>query len=126
MIRRNKHGVPAGVPRRPIGFLAIAALLGAVQDERERRVIYLAVFAGLRNSELRGLRGRHFERAGFIWVSTDIGKGGKERWIPVSDDLAPIVDRIRWVVGSDEYVLPAQRWRNPPSNTSKIDLRKLS
>lgn len=102
----------------------VVALLGAVQDERERRVIYLSIFAGLRNGELRGLRGRHFQRSGFIWVSGDIGKGGKERWIPVSDELAPVVDRIRWEVGADDYVLPAQRWRNPPSNTSKIDVRK--
>jgi integrase len=102
----------------------VTALLGAVQDDRERRVIYLGVFAGLRNGELRGLRGRHFERPGFIWVSSDIGKGGKERWIPVSDELAPVVDRIRWEIGPDEYVLPAQRWRNPPVNSSKIDRRK--
>jgi site-specific recombinase XerD len=102
----------------------VAALLNAVQNERERRVIYLGVFAGLRNGELRGLRGWHFERDGFIWVSADIGKGGKERWVPVSDELAPVVARIRFQLTPDDYVLPAQRWRNPPVNSSKLDLRK--
>jgi integrase/recombinase XerD len=102
----------------------VAALLAAVGNERERRVIYLGVYAGLRNGELRGLRGRHFARQDFIWVSADIGKGGKERWIPVSEELAPVVDRIRSDVGADEYVLPAQRWRNPPVNSEKADLRK--
>jgi integrase/recombinase XerD len=97
----------------------VARLLGAVSDERERRVIYLAVFAGLRNSELRGLRGRNFDRRGFIWVSPDIGKGNKERWIPVSDELASVVESIRIEVGSDEYVVPAQRWRDPPENRTK-------
>ena len=38
---------------------------------------------GLRNAELRGLHGRHFQRAGFVWVSADIAKGGRERWVPV-------------------------------------------
>jgi site-specific recombinase XerD len=102
----------------------VAALLNAVEDERERRVIFLGVFAGLRNGELRGLRGRHFQRPGFIWVSPDIGKGGKERWVPVSDELEPVVARIRRQVGPDEYVLPAQRSRNPPMNSEMVDRRK--
>jgi len=102
----------------------IAALLNAVENEREQRVIFLGVFAGLRNGELRGLQGRHFQRAGFIWVSHDIGKGGKERWVPVSDELEPVVARIRRDVGPDDYVLPAQRWRNPPENSEKVNRRK--
>jgi site-specific recombinase XerD len=102
----------------------VARLLTAAKTEREGRVIYLGVYAGLRNGELRGLRGRHFERPGFIWVSADIGKGGKERWIPVGEELASVVDRIRRTVDTDEYVLPAQRWRNPPVNSEKADKRK--
>lgn len=101
----------------------VAALLRAVQGEREKRVIYLGVYAGLRNGEMRGLRGRHFDRPGFIWISGDIGKGGKERWIPISDELAPVADRIRNDFGPDEYVLPAQRWRDPPENREKDDNR---
>lgn len=102
----------------------VAALLNAVEGERERRAIYLGVFAGLRNGELRNLRGRHFERPGFIWVSADIGKGGKERWVPVSEELEPLVGRIRRDVAVDEYILPAQRSRNPPVNSEMADRRK--
>jgi hypothetical protein len=60
-----------------------------------------------------------FERPGFVWVSGDIGKAGKERWIPVSEELATVVDRIRLEVASDEYALPAQRWRDPRSTARK-------
>jgi len=50
-----------------------------------------------------------------VWVSADIAKGRRERWVPVIADLAPIAAEIRTDVGFDEYVLPAQRFRNPPS-----------
>lgn len=99
------------------------ALLNAAQGTRERRAIFLGLCAGLRNAELRGLQGRHFSRLGLVWVSADIAKGGRERWVPVILDLAPIVDEIREVVGPEEYVLPAQRFRDPPFNTRRRDLR---
>lgn len=57
-------------------------------------------------------------------MSADIGKGGKERWVSVTDELAPVVARIRSRLEPDDYVLPAQRWRNPPENSAKRDLRK--
>lgn len=57
----------------------VMAILGAAQGRRERRAIYLGLCAGLRNSELRGLQGRHFARDGLIWVSSDIAKGRRER-----------------------------------------------
>ena len=88
------------------------AMLTACETVRERRVVYLGIFAGVRNQELRGLQGRHFERDGLIWVSPDIAKGGHPRWLPVLQDLQPVVDEIRANVGRDEYVVPAQR-RNP-------------
>lgn len=72
------------------------------------------VYAGFRNGEMRGFRGRHLDRPAFIWISADIGKGGKERWIPISEELAPVADRIRRGFGPEEYVLSAQRWRRPP------------
>jgi integrase/recombinase XerD len=97
------------------------ALLGAARGVRERRAIFLLVCAGLRNAELRGLRGRHFERTGLIHVSSDIAKGGRERWMPVIADLVPVVHEIRGSVVGDEFVLPAQRFRNPPFNTERVD-----
>lgn len=102
----------------------VVATLAAAQGARERRAIFLGLCAGLRNAELRGLQGRHFGRDGFVWVSADIAKGRRERWVPVIADLAPIVVEIRADVGFDEYVLPAQRFRNPPFNTARKELRQ--
>jgi integrase/recombinase XerD len=88
------------------------ALTMACETPRERRVIYLGLFAGLRSQELRGLQGRHFEREGLIWISKDIAKGGRPRWLPVLSELQPVVDEIRANTRSRAYVIPAQR-RNP-------------
>jgi integrase len=97
------------------------AMLQAARGVRERRAIFLGLCAGLRNGELRGLQGRHFARPGLVWVSADIAKGGSERAVPVIGDLVPVVAEIRCNVASDEYVLPAQRFRNPPFNSERID-----
>jgi integrase/recombinase XerD len=99
------------------------AVLNAARGMRERRAIFLGLCAGLRNAELRGLQGRHFSQHGLVWVSADIAKGGRERWVPVIPDLAPIVEEIREEVREAEYVLPAQRFRDPPFNTQRRDLR---
>lgn len=90
-----------------------AAFMLAAQTQREQRIAYLGIGAGLRLQEIQGLQGRHFKRAGYIWISADIGKGGRERWIPVLVDLFPLVEDIRATVAADEYVIPAQRWRDP-------------
>ena len=100
-----------------------AAMLKAARGTRERRAIHLGICAGLRNAELRGLRGIHFSRPGFVHVSADIAKGGRERWVPVIAELAPIADEICETVGPDEYVLPAQRWRDGFAKAEKMDLR---
>lgn len=71
----------------------------------ERRAVWLGICAGLRRAELRGLQGRHFRRAGFIWVSPDIGKRGKQRWIPIIADLRPLAVKIGRDVADDEYVI---------------------
>jgi len=99
------------------------AMLLAADARRERWAIYLLICAGLRNAECRGLQGRHFARPGFVHVSPDIAKGGRERWVPVIGELAPIVAEIRFNVREEEYVLPAQRWRDPPFNRQRGDLR---
>ncbi len=99
------------------------AMLLAASSRRERWAIYLAICAGLRNAELRGLQGRHFARPGFVRVSSEIAKGGRERWVPVIADLVPVVAEIRFNVRDDEYVLPAQRFRDPPFNKTRDDLR---
>jgi integrase/recombinase XerC len=117
---------PARQTRRPKNRPAIvyrltlteaAAMLDACRTPRERRAITLGICAGLRNAELRGLQGIHFQRPGFVWVSANIAKGGRERWVPIIDELEPVAAEISENVAPDEYVLPAVRWRNPPMNT---------
>jgi site-specific recombinase XerD len=102
----------------------VVRLLGAVRGERERRAIYLGLCAGLRRQELLGLQGRHFMRDGFVWVSADIAKGQRERWVPVVAELAPVVADIRRTLELDDYVLPAQRWRDPGVNRERVVMRK--
>jgi site-specific recombinase XerD len=81
---------------------------------RDRWLVHLGCCAGLRSGELRGLRGRHFARPGFVWVSADIAKGGRERWVPVIADLEPVVQEILTLTGLDEHVLPGQRSAGHP------------
>jgi integrase/recombinase XerD len=89
---------------------------------RERRIAHIGFCAGARNQELRGLQGRHFQRAGWVWISADIAKGGRQRWIPVLPELEPIARVIRETVAPDEYVIPARRWRDPGANSCRGDL----
>jgi integrase/recombinase XerC len=116
---------PKKQPTQPyrLNRAEVAAMLSAAATERERWAIHLGLMAGLRNAELRGLKGEHFQRPGFIWVSGDIAKGGKERWVPVIAELASVIAEIRVARKPDEYVLCAQRWRNPPANTVPMDLK---
>lgn len=93
----------------------------SARGPRERRVAFLGVCAGLRRNELRLLQGRHLKRDGYVWVSPDIGKGGRERYVPIMPDLAPIVEEIRAQVGDDEYVLPPQQFADPPFNRRPLD-----
>ncbi len=87
------------------------AVLAAARTRSERRIVYLAACAGLRCSELRLLRGVHFARDGWILISAEMAKGGRERWVPVMVDLEPIVSEIRATTDLDHFVLPATRWR---------------
>ncbi len=95
----------------------VVSMMDACESTRERRVIILGVCAGARNQELRGLRGEHFQRDGFIWFSADIAKGKRERWVPVLDEAFEVIEDIRDTVGLEHYVIPARRPSNPPLNT---------
>jgi integrase/recombinase XerC len=95
----------------------VAAMMDNCGTVRERRTIVLGVCAGARNQELRGLRGEHFRRDGYVWISADIGKGERERWVPVLPEAVGVVEGIRDTVGLDQYVIPARRPSNPPLNT---------
>lgn len=87
--------------------------LRAAEGSRERRVAYLGVCAGLRRDELRRLQGRHLAREGWVWISAEIAKGGRERWVPVMADLAPVIAEIRANTALEQYVLPIRRFGDP-------------
>lgn len=92
-------------------------LLEAAAGIQEVRAITLGLCAGLRSAELRGLQARHFEREGYVWVSEDIAKGGHPRYVPIVEELEPLVADILSTVGDEHYVLTAERTTNPPWNT---------
>lgn len=87
----------------------VVALFEACADEREARAIRLGCCAGLRNAELRGLQLRHFKREGAIWVSGDIAKGGRQRYVPVLAELQGVVDGVLRDIAEGEYVIAARR-----------------
>jgi integrase len=89
-----------------------AAFLAAAETVRERRIAQIGICAGAQ-LRARGLQGRHFQRAAWVWISADIAKGGRRRWIPVLPELEPVAREIRETVAPDGYVIPAQRWRDP-------------
>ena len=90
----------------------ILRLLDAAQPvRRDRWAVGLMLYGGLRNSELRGLRGRDLAREG--WVHVVAGKGKKDRWVPVTSELAPVVAEIVTLTKPDHFVLPGRRWADP-------------
>lgn len=113
----------------------VIALFAACESERETRAIRIGCCAGLRSAELCGLRLRHFKRADAIWVSPDIAKGARGRYIPVLAELEDTVARILETVGEDDYVIAGRRpiggnsqttWREVPTlPTSAHALRSL-
>lgn len=91
---------------------------------RDRWVAHLGCCAGLRSQEIRGLQGRHLVRAGWLWVSRDIAKGDKERWVPILADLEPVVAEILSLVDHGEYVIPGQRSAGHPTPSIMRDTKK--
>jgi integrase len=110
-------------PRYRLNYAEMEAMLDAVETVLEWRCIGLGLLGGFRSTELRGLQGRHFRRDGLVEVTAEMGKGGKARWVAVVPGLSAVVAEIRENVGTDEYVLPAQRWANPPLNSLRESLR---
>jgi site-specific recombinase XerD len=88
----------------------LCRFLAAARGRTERRIAYLGACAGLRSNELRLLQGRHFAREGWVLVSGDIAKGGRERWVPVMADLEPVVREIRETLTPEHFVVPATEW----------------
>lgn len=93
---------------------AVRLVAAADPVRRDRWAVRLMLLAGLRNQELRSLRGRHLAREGWIWIDREAGKGGKERWIPIAGELETCVQQIITLVGPEEFVLPGRRRVDPP------------
>lgn len=96
---------------------SVALLEASMFSRRERWAIHLALLAGVRNQELRGLQARHFARPGFVHLTAQVAKGGWERWVPIVDELAPIVEEIATQLHPDHYVLCTRQVIDPPRNT---------
>lgn len=79
----------------------------------ERWAIYLGICAGLRCQELCRITKADVSRPGWVHVTRGMGKGNKERWVPVIADLQPIVDEIM-AVGPDEGTLIRGRMSTGP------------
>jgi site-specific recombinase XerD len=88
------------------------ALLALDGTLRERAILQLGLLAGLRVQEMRGIQLKHFLRPGWIHVSQDIAKGGKERWVPVLSELEPLVQEIKLIRQPDQYVICGRRCIN--------------
>jgi integrase len=94
----------------------VEALWDAPSSPLERRAIHLGLALGLRNAALRGLQGRHFRRAGFVHLTHDIAKGGRENWLPIPPALDALWSELA-LLPDDHYVLHGQKVLNPPLNT---------
>lgn len=83
---RGIVGKPRPVPERALRLAVLAA------GDRERLMLALGACAGLRRAEIATLRGDCLERDLEGWSLRIVGKGGRERIVPVSDDLAAMVE----------------------------------
>jgi integrase/recombinase XerC len=101
-VRRPKRR-PTSVYR--LTRVEATAMLRACETTRERRIVYLGLCAGLRSGEMRGLRGEHIQRPGWIWISSEIAKGARERWVPIISELLPVIEDARRTVALDHYVI---------------------
>lgn len=82
---RVPRGIPSPVPRE-----LVSRALSRTEDPELQRMIALGVFAGLRRGEITTLHTAN------LW-GTRLkikGKGGKERIIPIHDQLAPYLAEI--------------------------------
>lgn len=115
--------IPASTPLqiRRLSLPEFRALLKQGSTDRDGRTLRIGSLAGLRRAEMLGLQGRHFQREGFVHVSPDIAKGGRERWIPVVPDLSETAQHIRQTVSLGQYVLPSRIVRRFNRETRYIE-----
>ncbi|MGH9116987.1 MAG: tyrosine-type recombinase/integrase [Acidimicrobiales bacterium] len=81
---RQPRRLPRGLERAEV-----AALLGSLRTDRDRAIAGLMLLSGLRSAEVLGLGVRDVDVGGG-WVRV-VGKGDKERRVPVDPDVAGLV-----------------------------------
>jgi site-specific recombinase XerD len=81
---REPRRLPRGLDR-----IETKALLGSFRTARDRSIAGLMLFSGLRSAEVLGLQMRDVDIAR-RWARV-IGKGSRERRVPVDDDVAGII-----------------------------------
>lgn len=97
--------VRASIPvPRPAPELVIRDALG-VADDRVRLMLRLAGELGLRRAEVAGLHVSHLVRGDTGWTLTVRGKGGRTRYVPVTDGL---VAAVRAFAPGGGFVFPGQ------------------
>jgi integrase len=73
---------------------AVAAILAACADDRDRAIVWAMVGLGLRRMEVAGLRWEHYdERAATILVAS--AKNGRDRMLPVPAEVARAFRAVR-------------------------------
>ncbi len=112
-------------PRRRLTRDEAVAMLDAAEGRREVWAVSLLMCAGLRLAELASPARRAFRTipagSGYQPPSAKGIVNARSRRCGSS---CPVVDEIRRTVASDQYVLPAQRWRDPGRNRLKRDLTR--
>lgn len=81
---RQPRRLPRGLERSEV-----AALLGSLRTDRDRAIAGLMLLSGLRSAEVLGLEVRDVDVGGG-WVRV-VGKGDKERRVPLDPDVAGLV-----------------------------------
>ena len=83
--------VPTRAPN-PLSHREVRMMFDACRDSQDRLAIGLGVYAGLRVSEMAHLEHRDVDLVARVLYVRQ-GKGGKDRTVPISDDLADILLR---------------------------------
>ncbi|WP_144793990.1 tyrosine-type recombinase/integrase [Kocuria palustris] len=82
--------IPPARPR-PTPTMVLYAALERAENDRERLMLLLASFGGLRRSEIAAVHADDLQ-ADLLFV---VGKGGRQRFLPIHPVLAPFLDRLR-------------------------------
>ena len=84
---------PKTLPAKEILTIGeIARLLAATKNSREKAMMAILAYTGLRNKEVCNLKVRHLDLGGNL-VKVFNGKGHKDRVVPMSQECAQIITR---------------------------------